>query len=229
MTAGVLTTIVAFVPMMVLPGILGKFLAYIPITIFGVLASGLILALTVNSALYLRFMRPKNEYVHDDTAVEYATDLEKRLLEFEREGKTEIKESSVPLRIRVIHSATLWYKKILTKFLTSPKIRVISIFVPVILFILSFIPLVGGKSLAGHVGLDLFPASDNGYVEYVIKGAVGERVESLDTLVPKVVDILKKYPEIKFYELQTNDSKNSSDPGISIKVTLKKLKEREAA
>ncbi len=33
-TAGVLTTILAFIPMMVLPGILGKFLAYIPITIF---------------------------------------------------------------------------------------------------------------------------------------------------------------------------------------------------
>lgn len=54
---GVMTTIVAFIPMMVLPGILGKFLAYIPITIFGVLASGLVLALTVNSALYLLFIR----------------------------------------------------------------------------------------------------------------------------------------------------------------------------
>lgn len=32
--AGVMTTILAFLPMMVLPGILGKFLAYIPITIF---------------------------------------------------------------------------------------------------------------------------------------------------------------------------------------------------
>lgn len=32
--AGVMTTIVVFIPMMFLPGILGKFLAYIPITIF---------------------------------------------------------------------------------------------------------------------------------------------------------------------------------------------------
>jgi len=32
--AGVSTTIIAFIPMMVLPGTLGKFLAYIPITIF---------------------------------------------------------------------------------------------------------------------------------------------------------------------------------------------------
>jgi multidrug efflux pump subunit AcrB len=37
--SGVSVTIVVFIPMMLLPGILGKFLAYIPITIFGVLAS----------------------------------------------------------------------------------------------------------------------------------------------------------------------------------------------
>jgi multidrug efflux pump len=70
--SGVMTTIVAFVPMMVLPGILGKFLAYIPITLFGVLAFGLILALTVNSALYLLFVKSRKTYVHDDTAIEYA-------------------------------------------------------------------------------------------------------------------------------------------------------------
>jgi multidrug efflux pump subunit AcrB len=33
-SAGVMTTILAFLPMMVLPGVIGKFLAYIPITIF---------------------------------------------------------------------------------------------------------------------------------------------------------------------------------------------------
>jgi len=41
------------------------------------------------------------------------------------------------------------------------------------------------------------------------------------------VDILNKYPEIKFYQLDTNDSKSSTDPGISISVTMLKLKERE--
>ncbi len=115
--AGVMTTIVAFVPMMVLPGILGKFLAYIPITIFGVLASGLLLALTVNSALYLIFIKRQNKYVHDDTAVEYATDSEKQLLEYERIGKEEIVAGDRPLRLRVIHSVTMWYKKVLSKFL----------------------------------------------------------------------------------------------------------------
>jgi multidrug efflux pump subunit AcrB len=80
-----MTTIVVFIPMMTLPGILGKFLAYIPITIFGVLATGLVLALTVNSALYMLFVRPKKEYIDNPHATEYATDDEKELLQLERE------------------------------------------------------------------------------------------------------------------------------------------------
>ncbi len=91
-TAGVMTTIVAFIPMMTLPGIMGKFLAFIPVTIFGVLATGLILALTVNSALYLAFVGRKTAFVKDSHALEYASDEERELLEFERRGKTEIAE-----------------------------------------------------------------------------------------------------------------------------------------
>jgi multidrug efflux pump subunit AcrB len=225
--SGVMTTIVAFVPMMVLPGILGKFLAYIPITIFGVLASGLVLALTVNSALYLLVIRPKKKFIRDATALEYATDDEKAILEFERVGKDEISEVSVPLRIKVIHAATMWYKRVLTAYITSHRMRMTGIIVPFLLLILTFVPIVGGKSLAGLVGFNLFPGSDNGFVQYEIKGAVGERVTSLDTLTPHIVEILKKYPEIRFYTLQTNDSKTSTDAGVAINVTLRKLKERE--
>ena len=224
--SGVMTTIVAFVPMMVLPGILGKFLAYIPITIFGVLAFGLILALTVNSALYLLFVKAKKSYIHDDTAVEYASDEERALLEYERIGKTEIKDNARPLRLRLIHSATVWYKKTLTKFLESTLIRRLAIAIPFAILILSFIPVIGGKSLAGHVGFDLFPASDNGFVQYGIRGANGEKVASLDAVTPKIADILAKYPEIKFYKMTTRDSKSSTDTGISVDVTLKKLTER---
>lgn len=134
-TAGVMTTIVAFVPMMTLPGIMGKFLAFIPVTIFGVLATGLVLALTVNSALYLAFVGRKNVYVKDSNALEYATDEERALLEFERQGKTEISEQSAPVRLRVIHAATSWYKKTLRWFLENTKVRRISILLPILFFV----------------------------------------------------------------------------------------------
>lgn len=138
--AGVMTTILAFIPMMVLPGILGKFLAYIPITIFGVLASGLVLALTVNSALYIAFVKGRKQYVHDETILEYANPDEQTLLAHERIGKTEVSEESAPLRLRVIHRVTNWYKKTLRRFLVSTTIRRASILSLVALFILSFLP-----------------------------------------------------------------------------------------
>lgn len=80
-----MTTIVVFIPMMLLPGIIGKFLAFIPITIFGVLATGLLLVITVNSALYLLFVKKSTSYVRNNHAIEYATDEEKELLALERE------------------------------------------------------------------------------------------------------------------------------------------------
>jgi len=77
----------------------------------------LILALSVNSALYLLFVKAKKQYIHDDTAVEYATEEEKQLLEYERIGKEEIRGDQKPLRLRIIHAATEWYKHVLAYYL----------------------------------------------------------------------------------------------------------------
>ena len=152
--------------MMTLPGILGKFLAYIPITIFGVLATGLILALTVNSALYLLFVRRKNDYIDNHHAIEYATEEEKELLLLERVGKSRIGDGHIPLRIRIIQSITEWYKDVLRNFLEHTYLRRISIFIPVLLLILSFI------FLAPRIGFNIFPTDDNAYTSFNIAGPV---------------------------------------------------------
>ena len=129
--AGVSTTIVVFIPMMTLPGVMGKFLSFIPVTIFGVLATGLLLALTVNSALYLLFVRKGKSYVDSPHAIEYTTDEEKELLTLEREGKIKINETVAPLRIRIIHTITEAYKKVLRNFLEHTMLRRLSILFPV--------------------------------------------------------------------------------------------------
>lgn len=169
--SGVMTTIVVFIPMMFLPGILGKFLAYIPITIFGVLATGLILALTVNSALYLIFVKRRNSYVDDPHAIEYATDEEKELLLLEREGKERIDEYKAPLRIRLIHKMTSAYKNILRLFLESTILRRTAIIIPIILLVLSFI------FLAPKVGFDIFPGDDNAMTTFTVTGPIGQKTD----------------------------------------------------
>jgi multidrug efflux pump subunit AcrB len=112
--------------------------------------------------------------------------------------------------------------------LENTLLRRLSIFVPFVILILSFVPIFGGTSLAGAVGFDLFPGSDNGFVSYSVRGASGEKKSSLDTVTPKIADILSKYPEIKFYKMITKDSKSSTDAGISLSVTLTKIAERKA-
>ncbi len=64
----------------------------------------------MNSALYLLFVREKKTYIESDSVMEYADEMEKELLELEREGKTLTLETSAPLRIRVLHKVTEWYK-----------------------------------------------------------------------------------------------------------------------
>lgn len=103
------------------------------------LASGLVLAITVNSALYLIFVRRKNSYVENETTLEYADAMERELLELEREGKERIREKEAPLRTRVIHDVTEWYKRVLRNFLEHTRIRRLSIFLPFAFFMFGMV------------------------------------------------------------------------------------------
>lgn len=109
----------------------------------------------MNSALYLLFVREKKTYVESDAVLEYAEESEKELLVLEREGKTRLEQSSAPLRTRLLHNATEWYKRVLRNFLEHKTLRRVSIFLPVLFLILSFV------FLAPIVGFNLFPSDDN--------------------------------------------------------------------
>lgn len=215
LSAWVLTTIVAFVPMMFLPWIMWKFLAYIPITIFWVLAFGLILVLTVNSSLYLLFVKKKKTYIHDDTAIEYASDEEKELLNLEREWKTEINKKTIPFRVKIITSTINWYKDVLSKFLTNTFIRRISILLPVLFLIFWFI------FLAPMIKVELFPSADNWYITASIEWENWITTEKMYNQVSDIWEYLKKYKEIRLYSININENI------ASITIELKKKWERE--
>lgn len=217
----VMTTIVVFIPMMTLPGILGKFLAYIPVTIFGVLATGLVLALTVNSALYLLFVRRKNEYVDNPHATEYATEEEKELLLLEREGKTRIAEGNAPLRIRTIHSITEWYKRVLRNFLEHTSLRRISIFVPFLLLILSFV------FLAPKIGFNIFPTDDNAYTSFTITGPIWQKTEVTENDIKGIEELFVGYPEIKYTNISINENTVSAAVQLTKRDVRKEEKQRD--
>ena len=213
--AGVMTTIVVFIPMMTLPGIIGKFLAYIPVTIFWVLATGLILALTVNSALYLLFVKKRKTYVDDEHALEYATDEEKELLLIERDGKARIAEKWAPLRIRVIHRITQWYKKILRNFLEHTYLRRTAIIAPVVFLFFGFIV------FAPKIGVDIFPASDNNILNGTIEWPVGQRTETTVKALSGMSNILSGYDEVDYASVSIQDNTAT----LSIQLQKKKIRD----
>ncbi len=209
--AGVMTTIVVFIPMMLLPGIMGKFLAFIPITIFWVLATGLVLVITVNSALYLIFVKKSSSYVRDNHAIEYATDEEKELLALEREGKTPIEEGLAPFRIRVIHKVTEWYKRVLRNFLEHTSLRRTAIFLPVAFLIFWFVV------LAPKVGFELLPTDDNAFTTISITGPIGQRTEVTAKDLDGITKAFLGYEEIKYATVSIINNTAS----ISIQLTKK--------
>jgi len=211
----VMSTIVAFVPMMFLPWIMWKFLAYIPITIFWVLACWLVLALTVNSALYLLFVKKQKKYVHDDTTLEYASDEEKELLQLEREWKEELWFEQTSLRVKIIHLCTQWYKKTLASYLQNTFLRRLFIIIPVILLILSFI------FLAPLVWFELFPSADNNYLSASIEWENWLKTEVMHEKVKDLDKILGKYKEIKYYTISINNN------SVWITVQLYKKSQRD--
>lgn len=219
--AGVSTTIVVFIPLMALPGILGKFLAYIPITIFGVLATGLVLAITVNSALYLLFVRRKESYVDNVHALEYATDEEKELLAIERNGKIRINEEKAPLRTRIIHNFIEDYKKILTYFLENTLLRRLSILIPVIFFIFGLI------FIAPYVGVEIFPSDDNNIITYAIEWPIGTRTELMHSMLKDLPSYFKWFPEIKYITVSTNGNIANLTIQLEKKALRKSLKQRD--
>lgn len=215
--SGVATTIVVFVPMMTLPGILGKFLAYIPITIFGVLTFGLILALTVNSALYLLFTRRQNTYRENEEILEYADKDERELLELEREWKTKIADNERSFRMRFIEAMINSYKRVLKKFLMNKTLRRQSILIPVVFFF------VWSALLAPRVGFELFPSDDNNIVNFAIEGTPGITTEKMVEMVWDIPPLFAGYKEIKTISISTSKNRTSISTELILKDTRKEL------
>ena len=148
--SGTMTTLVAFLPMIFLPWILGRFLAYIPITVFLTLFWALILSLTLATALFFKLSKKKKSFHADEKFESTLSQEEKDFLEAEREGKRRESQETYTFRDKFLDYLGRHYYNILLKFLHSRKSRLLSIFIPFLLLILSFVV------LAPRIGFTLF-------------------------------------------------------------------------
>ncbi len=198
--SGTMTTLVAFLPMMFLPWIMGKFLSFIPITVFATLVWALILSLTLSSALFMKLMR-KSKFFHIDENYERWLSTEERdfLIE-ERKNKTEHKAETLNIRdksfnLRDKALAWMWrlYYKQLYFFVSKTSLRLLSIFIPIWVLVFTFVV------LSPKIWFILFPPTDNNIMNIQITGANGWTKESLEKYIPQIDQAVSKYKELKVY------------------------------
>lgn len=212
-----LINIVVFIPMLVLPGVTGKFLSYIPITIFTTLLGSLFLALTVNSALFVAFNKKLTYYFGDDVGDEEVvmSAEEMALLKEEQKGKEVRSKDSEPFFEKRFDYIRSQYLSMLKITISNKLYRRLSIWMPVVALIASFI------LLAPSIGFKLFPSGDNPFLDYEIVAQEGTTTDAMVRTVQGVDEIVASIPELKSYEITIN--KNIATIGIN----LVKKEERE--
>ncbi len=196
--AGTMTTLVVFIPMMVLPGILGKFLAYIPITVFITLIAALFVSLTVNSALFYKLSKPKKRYVREEKTEKFLSKEDLDVLIQEREGKEEKNHESKSFRQRALDALSKFYETTLRKFLSNKSTRLLSIFVPIILLVLTFV------FLSPKIWFTLFPWGDQWIFQVKVENVPWSTTEQTAEYIPFVESELSSIPEVKQYSITVN-------------------------
>ena len=215
--SGTATTLVAFLPMIFLPGILWRFLAYIPITVFITLLAALILSLTLATALFYRMSKKKKIYHRDEKFEESLSWEEITFLKSERKWKKALEESHGNLRDVFLGFLWTGYYKLLSRFLKSRGSRLLSIFIPFLLLILSFV------FLSPKIGFTLFPASDEGIITMNITGQTWSNKESLVWYIDDIEDVVSSYEEMKVYYVTLTNNE------ITVYIELTDAKTRQDA
>ena len=225
--SGTLTTLLAFLPMMFLPGIMWKFLSFISITVFATLLATLILSLTLNSAIFMKMWAPslKNKLKNNESINSsrrwlpvYIKSLDedklpkhvKLLLKNDRIWKKEkvftkekeLKKFSID-RLRTSFQNTIadWYIRILKLALKNTVTKLVTILLPIFLLILTFI------FISPKLWFVLMPQSDNPYITIEIKAPNWTVSEVLEDYITDINNILKPIPEIYSTTIRLHNNK----------------------
>ena len=188
-----LTTLVAFLPLMFLPWVVWKFLAYIPITVFSTLVAALFLSLTLSSALFISFVKSKKTFHVDKKSEESFSETEKLFLESQRKIKQEVKEDNKSIREKILWFIwSLYYSKL--EFIISKLYRkVIVITLPIFLLLLSFI------FLSPKIWFVLFPSSDEWVINVSIEGKSWLNEEFMSQYLDVIDESIIDTKELKVY------------------------------
>jgi len=209
------TTIVVFIPMMVLPDVLGKFLAYIPITVFITLIAALFIALTLNAALFFKLSKDKKKYEKLDWVERFMSEEERVILAHERVWKEAKTNHTLSFKEKTLEKLNSKYEEFLRWYLSKRALRMWSIALPFILMILSI------ALLWKQIGFTLFPSGDEGRFDIAVTGQVWSTEESMEQWLPYIDSVLTDIEELDHYKSRIDGNK------ISLGIELIQSKKRK--
>jgi len=197
------TTLVAFLPLIFLPWIMGKFLSFIPITVFITLIAALFLSLTLASALFVTLIKSKKTYHLEKNIEKNMTDDDYNLLKNDRKEKEEKTLEKLSIRERFLNKLWKIYEKTLYFVFKKTIYKLSFILVPLILLISSFI------FLSPQIGFTIFPQTDEWVINIDVKWKTWAKEDSLKKYISKIDNVLNSTEEVKIYYITLSWNKIS--------------------
>ncbi len=203
------TTLVVFLPLLILPWSVWKFLSFIPITIFSTLLASLFFSLTINSVLFYKFSKKNNFFKKDSVDLKFFSEEDKILLLEDRDWKSYNKDKKYKwffakianYREKKILKLTNSYIKLFKYFFSTKKSRMITVVVPFIVLVLSIVVL--GKK----IWFNMFPSEDKDIMFFSIEAKQWTDTEIMKKTFKNKLDFVLKIPEIKFTYFSINWNK----------------------
>ena len=195
--SGTMTTLAAFIPLLTLPWVMWKYLSFIPITVFITLLASLFLSLTVTSAIFMKLTKNKNYYRVNEQEESTISESERELLEYDRKDKIEKHWELSNIRENIFDKISNFYVSILTKVIKTGFSRLLVIFLPIFLLLVSF---------WFWNWFTLFPVSDNIQINVKIEATQWKKTESLKDNIPLLENALWAIPEIKLFTMNLENN-----------------------
>lgn len=207
--SGTLTTVFAFVPMLLMSGIVGEFVKHIPITVTIVLLSSLFVALGLITTIGVSVLRP---HKHNLPTI-----------------KESFLKDAVGKTNELFQKLAVWYRGTLVTLLNTQQLRKRLSRTLGFLFILSI-----ALPALGVLGVNMFPAEDLDFFYINVDLPVGTPIEETSNMLVEIEEKLYDHPEIKSFSTTvgsiTNfDAGSTGGSGShlgSIFINLKKDRDR---
>lgn len=186
--SGTLTTVFAFVPMLLTGGIVGEYIKSIPVTVTLVLVSSLFIALalvtTISSALFER-LEKHNATKHDDVSTKRRFSFEPYIQEFKQKYES---------TLRAYLQNKLKRKKLKRLLL--------------LLFVLSF-----ALPATGILKVQMFGSGDIHFFGFDLEKPVGTPLQTTESALEPIINELYTDPRIETFVVNTGQTLNLDGQG----------------